>query len=205
MRLYGFTPSPNTWKVRAFADHIGVPLEYVFVDLRKGEQRKPDYLAVNPSGRTPTLVDGDFTLWESNAIQHYIGASKTTDLWPQDACTRADIMRWQSWQLTHWASACEPMIFERLVKRALDLGAPDAAVLAKAQASFANEAGILDAHLATREYLVADRLTLADFAVASYLLHAEAAELPLAAHGNVARWFATVAALPAWKNTAPAM
>ena len=64
MKLYCFPPSPNTWKVRAAAHQIGVPLELETVDLTKGAQRQPQYLALNPTGRTPTLVDGDVKLWE---------------------------------------------------------------------------------------------------------------------------------------------
>ena len=78
MKLYGFPASPNTWKVRAVAAYLKMPLELEFVDLAKGAQRTPDYLALNPTGRTPTLVDGDSTLWESNAIMQYI-AGKTTN------------------------------------------------------------------------------------------------------------------------------
>jgi glutathione S-transferase len=63
------SPSPNTWKVRAVAAHLGAALELELVDLTK--PRTPEYLAINPSGRTPTLVDGDFTLSESNAIMQY--------------------------------------------------------------------------------------------------------------------------------------
>src|SRR4051795_6499326 len=70
MKLYGFPPSPNTWKVRAVAAHVGVPLELALVDLSKRQQRTPEYLALNPTGRTPTLVDGDLVLWESTAIMH---------------------------------------------------------------------------------------------------------------------------------------
>src|SRR2546423_6672252 len=66
MKLYGFPPSPNTWKVRALAAHLNLPLGLEIVDLTK--PRTPEYLAINPTGRTPTLVDGDYTLWESNAI-----------------------------------------------------------------------------------------------------------------------------------------
>ena len=58
------------------AAHLGIPLELEFVDLSKGAQHTPDYLALNPTGRTPTLVDGDFKLWESTAIMQYI-ASKS--------------------------------------------------------------------------------------------------------------------------------
>ena len=55
MKLYGFAPSPNTWKVRALAAHLNIPLEYEFVDLTKGGSHTPAYLAINPTGRTPNL------------------------------------------------------------------------------------------------------------------------------------------------------
>jgi glutathione S-transferase len=101
MKLYGFPPSPNTWKVRAVAAQIGVPLDTEFVDLTK--PRSPDYLAINPTGRTPTLVDGDFILSESNAIMQYLASRPPTSLWPDDARIRADIASWQCWQLAHWS------------------------------------------------------------------------------------------------------
>ena len=108
MKLYAFPPSPNTWKVRAFAHQLGVPLELEIVDLTKGAQRKPEYLALNPTGRTPTLVDGDLKLWESSAIMQYLASQKKSPLWPDDAKARADIVRWQSWHLQHWSRGRRP-------------------------------------------------------------------------------------------------
>ena len=55
MKLYGFPASPNTWKVRALAAYLKMPLDFEFVDLTKGAQYAPAYLALNPTGRTPTL------------------------------------------------------------------------------------------------------------------------------------------------------
>jgi glutathione S-transferase len=137
MKLYGFPPSPNTWKVRAVAAHLRIPLEVEFVDLTKGGSHMPDYLALNPTGRAPTLVDGDFTLWESTAIMQYIASKSPNSLWPNDARTRADIMRWQSWDLAHWGKeACDPLVFQRLVKKFLNLGPPDEAVVAQGLACF---------------------------------------------------------------------
>lgn len=203
MKLYGFPPSPNTWKVRAAARHMGAPLELVFVDLTKGQQRSEEYLALNPCGRTPLLVDGDFKLWESNAIMQYLGAKAKTPLWPDDARTRADITRWQSWQLAHWNAGTVPLAFENVVKQALGIGAPDPAVVAKATEAFHKEASVLDKHLAQHEYLVGDRLTLADFAVAAPLFLTEKAKIPVEPYRNVRRWFGSQAALPAWQETAP--
>lgn len=202
MKLYAFPPSPNTWKVRAVAAHLSIPLELELVDLTK--PRPADYLAVNPSGRTPTLVDGDFTLSESNAIMQYLASQKPNSLWPNDPRVRADIMRWQSWQLAHWGSdACVPLVFNRLVKKILNLGPPDEAAVSKAIKAFDKEAALLDAHLAKQPYLVGDEVTLADFSVAANLLPHKEAELPLEPYVHVQEWFGRVSSLPCWRETAP--
>ena len=204
MKLYGFPPSPNTWKVRALAAHLGVPLDFEFVDLTKGASHTPAYLALNPTGRTPTLVDGDLKLWESNAILQYIASQKPNSLWPNDARARADIARWQSWQLAHWSKeGCEPLLFQRLVKKILNLGPPDEAVVAKGIEAFHKEAKVLDAHLAKQPYLVGKDVTVADFAVAAPLFHAKAADIPLAPYAKLQDWFGRVSALPCWRDTAP--
>jgi glutathione S-transferase len=203
MKLYGFPPSPNTWKVRALARQIGAPLKFELVDLTKGQQRSEAFLALNPCGRTPLLIDGDFRLWESGAIMQYLASRTQTPLWPDDARTRADIARWLSWQLAHWNAGAVPFALENVVKPALKIGPPDHAIIAKATETFHKEAAVLDKHLAQREYLVEDRLTLADFAVAAPLFLAEKAKMPVEPYGNVRRWFARQAGLPAWQETAP--
>ncbi len=202
MKLYGFPPSPNTWKVRAVAAYLGIPLELELVDLTK--PRTAAYLAINPTGRTPTLVDGDFTLWESNAIMQYVASQTTNSLWPNDPRVRADITRWQCWQLAHWGSdACVPLVFNRLVKKLLNLGPPDQTAVAKATEVFKKEAKLLDAHLAKQPYLVGSAVTLADFSVAANLLFAKEAELPIEPYSRLQDWFGRVSDLPCWRETAP--
>ncbi len=206
MKLYGFPASPNTWKVRALAAYLKTPLEFEFVDLLQGAQHTPAYLALNPTGRTPTLVDGDFKLWESNAILQYLASKSTTPLYPSDARGRADVTRWLCWDLAHWgAQACQPLIFENLVKKFVNMGPPDAAAVAKATEALNKEAKMLDAHLAKQKHLVGDALTIADFAVAAPLFHAEGAQIPLGSYANVRGWFQRVSALPCWRETAPQM
>src|SRR5205823_5881893 len=148
------------------------PLDLEFIDLTK--PRSENYLTLCPTGRTPTLVDGDFTLSESNAIMQYLASKKPSTLWPDDARARADISRWQCWQLAHWgAEATQPLIFNRLVKKLLNLGPPDEAAVAKATEALHREARVLEGVLAKQQYLVANGLTLADFAVAAPLFYAE--------------------------------
>ncbi|MBX9842006.1 MAG: glutathione S-transferase family protein [Xanthobacteraceae bacterium] len=204
MKLYGFSPSPNTWKVRALAAHLGIALDYEFVDLTKGASHTPAYLAINPTGRTPALVDGDFKLWESEAIMQYLAGQRPNSLWPNDARARADIMRWQSWQLAHWGKeSCEPLVFNRLVKKFLNLGPPDEAAIAQALQCFDRDAAMLEALLGKQAYLTGKDVTLADFSVAAVLFHAEAAGLPVARYAKVREWFGRVSALPCWRETAP--
>lgn len=114
MKLYGVPGSPNTWKVRAVAAHLGIDLPVETVDLGKGEQHAPAYLALNPTGRAPTSVDGDFVLWESTAIVQYLASRTPNALWPADPRAQADIMHWNSWTCSTGA------------RRASSMGPPEA-------------------------------------------------------------------------------
>jgi glutathione S-transferase len=206
MKLYGFPPSPNTWQVRALAAYLGVPLELEFVDLTKGGSRIPAFLALNPTGRTPVLVDGDFKLWETLAIMQYVASQKPNSLWPDDARTCADIMRWQSWNLAHWnRDVWIPVLSERFIKKILNLGPADDAVVAKGVEAYGKEAAMLDAHLAQQKYLVGNALTIADFAAVAPLFYAKEAELPLAPYSHMRGWFERVSSLPCWREAAPQM
>jgi len=206
LKLYGFAPSPNTWKCRALGAHLGVTLEFVPVDLTKREQRDAEFLTINPSGRTPALVDGDFKLWESTAILHYIASKKPGSINPEDARGRADVIRWQGWQLAHWgADACVPIMFQKVAKGFLNMGEPDEAIVSKALDVFAREASFLDKHLEGRSWIVGDDVTIADFSVGAPLFYAETATIPLGDYPGVVAWFKRLSSLPCWGETAPLM
>jgi glutathione S-transferase len=211
MKLYGFPPSPNTWQVRALAAYLGVPMEFEFVDLMKGGSHTPAFLGINPTGRTPALVDGDFKLWETLAIMQYVAGKKPNSLWPNDERARADIARWQSWSLAHWnAQAWIPVLSERFIKKVMNLGPADEAVIAKGVEAYGKEAAMLDAHLAQQhlaqqKYLVGNGLTIADFAVAAPLFYAKEADLPLGPYPHMRGWFERISALPCWREAAPQM
>jgi glutathione S-transferase len=203
MKLYGFPPSPNTRKVLATAIAIGLPLDLEIVNLAAGDQRKLEYLALNPGGRTPTLVDGDFVLWESNAIMQYVANARPGPMWPNDATVRADISRWQCWQLAHWNEGTGKLIFERVLKKILALGDPDSAELKSGEKAFHRDAAVLEGALMTRRFLVGDAPTLADFAVAAPLEFAASAAFPLEGYRNLRAWYARIDALPAWQESRP--
>src|SRR3974390_3496932 len=117
---------------------------------------------------------------------------------------RADIMRWQSWQLQHFGpDACVPLTFQRLVKKRLNQGPPDQAIVDKALEAFRRDASVLDAHLAKQHYLVGQELTLADLSVAAVLVYAKEAEMPLAQYPRVQEWCGRIYALKSWRESAP--
>lgn len=205
MKLYTFPNAPNPRKVHAVIEHLGIKdIEIQIVNIAKGEQHAPEYRALNPMTRLPTLVDGDFVLWESNAICEYLcDLQGDTSLYPRNPRVRADISRWMFWQTSDWAPATAPMAYERLVKKIVFNAEPDMARVEATERLFHVAAGILDKHLEGRRFLVGDRFTLADIAIASLLTFAGPGKYPMEPYANLRAYNEGLNDVPAWKNTAP--
>ncbi|MEW6281631.1 MAG: glutathione S-transferase family protein [Candidatus Eremiobacterota bacterium] len=206
MKLYSFPPSPNHRKVAATAMHLGLNLDFEMTDLSKGDQQKPEFLAMNPNGMIPTLKDGDFCMWESNAIMVYL-CSKVpgNTLYPADPTVQADILRWMFWQAAHWGRACGILLYENFVKRMFTGMDPDGAKVAEGTEMFHRYAKVLNDHLAGREWLVGSKPTLADFSVGCFLMYKDAAGFPMADYPVISAWYSRLEQLDAWKKTAPQM
>jgi glutathione S-transferase len=170
------------------------------VDLSKGEHKTPEFLRLNPNGKIPILVDRGFQLWESHAIMQYLAdKSPEQDVYPRDVSARADVNVWLFWSAYHFAPAAGLIIRERVSKTIVaGLGAPDPLEIARGEALLPAAALVLDRHLAGKKWIVQDRLTLADFAVAAPLMHTAAAQLPVTEFDNLQAWFARVQSLDAW-------
>jgi glutathione S-transferase len=189
MKLYDFAFSPSCRKVRAVAYELGVAFEPIQVDLTKGGARAPAFLALNPNGRVPVLVDDDFVLWESTAIIQYLSARKGGALVPTAERDRADVDRWLAWHLAHLAPAMRKVAFERVVKKLTGQGPPDEAAIAAGTAEFASLTAVLNATLQERDY-VAGSLSLADFALASHYSLAAICGLATAPYPRADAWLA---------------
>jgi glutathione S-transferase len=202
IELYVFPRSPRAFKVMVVANHLGLDWTPHVLDARRGDHTTPQYAALNPNKRMPTLKDGDYVLWESNAIGQYLAGKKPeSGLLPQDERARLEVTRWQFWDLAHWDPACVPFLFEYVAKPALGLGEPDPAAVAKGADAFHRLAAVLDGQLADKRFVTGERLTLADFALGAPLIYAEAAHFPLERYGEIKRWHAALSALPAWQRT----
>jgi glutathione S-transferase len=199
MRLYIHSASYNARRARAVVHHLQLPVQFVTCDLMSGAQQRPEFLALNPNGKVPVLVDGDFVLWESMAILQYLAGQTSNDLWPNDARARADITRWQAWDLAQYGRCADVFLFENVLKGLFGLGPPNPEALAQASHRIRGHLAVLDQHLAHRAWVCGDTLTLADFSLAASHETALAAGAPVDDAPHVRRWIETVQALPSWR------
>jgi len=166
MKLYGFPPTRSVRVLWTLRD-LDVDFEFVNVDPSRGELRRPEFLAVNPAGKLPVLVDGDFVLTESVAIVLYL-AEKYPEkgLLPAGLRARAEVNRW----LLFCATELEQPLW-RITRHRL-LYPPEqrlAAEIPIAREDFLDMAAVLERHMEGRQFLVGDKATVADF-VAAYTL-----------------------------------
>jgi glutathione S-transferase len=198
INVYAFS-TPNSVKVPIALEEMGLPYTLHAVNIRKGEQKDPHFVALNPNGKVPVLVDsevagGPMTLTESAAILVYL-AEKTGKLLPAAGIERARVFE----QLFFHASALGPAFgnagyFQK--------SAPEPIPLAIDR--FKNEGkrvlGILDRGLANTPFVAGDSLTIADIVHFGWLWRREFVGLDFADAPNVARWYATLDTRPAFQR-----
>jgi len=202
MKLYSNPVSNNCRRVLATIEELGLDnVEVVNVDLGKGAQREPEFLALNPNGKVPVLVDGDRKIWESSAIMHYLAHG--TPLEPKGS-ELIEVIRWQSWDIAHFGPNLLKVVWERVVKP-MRGAEPDEAIVKAGLEGVARFAPVLDAALEGRDFLVGDKLSLADLAIASNVALAAPARIDLEPYANIRRWYAGIADRPSWTATAPHM
>lgn len=203
--LYTTLLSANGRKVLAVARHLELSPEVKMINVYQGEGRSPSYLAINPSGKIPALVEGDFILSESNAILVYLAeAHGNFDLWSRAPQERAAISQWLFWEASEWQPALTTVLAP-IVGQKLGL-VPATSPLRSNwnEPGFQRVMTLLDAHLQNKGFLVGDRWTLADFSVAGMLTYARAAEFPFDSFRHVGAWYARVERTDAWRATATA-
>ncbi|MCX8475036.1 MAG: glutathione S-transferase family protein [Sphingomonas sp.] len=193
--LHEYALSGNCYKIRLTAAHVGLPLERRQYDILKGETRTAQFLSeVNANGRIPVLQIGDDFLPESNAAAFYLADG--SDLIPADRFERADLLRWLFWEQYNHEPNIATVRFWRTV-----VGEANLAELQRAQLPGKIAAGeaalaLMDEHLGRRDFLVLDRLTLADIVLYAYTHVAEEGGFDLRPYPNVRAWLARVAAQP---------
>jgi glutathione S-transferase len=204
MKLYAFPPSPNARKVAAVIAHLRLKVDYALVRLHKGEHRQPEYLAINPMGKVPTLRDGDLMLWESNAICQYLAdRAGDTSFFPADPKLRANIARWLFWEAGSWSPVVDIFTHENVRKPMLGIGSVDPAQLSDGEKRFQPLGRLLDDQLADRKFLLGDAVTLADFVVGGAATYVDRGRIPINGYRHLKAWWDRLNAIKAWSETMP--
>jgi glutathione S-transferase len=192
MRLHDFLFSGNGYKVRLALRWLGVPFEYLEVDILKGESRTPAFLARNPFGQIPVLeLDDGTCLRESHAILMYL--AEGTPLMPDDWLLRARVLEWLCFEQTHVDGVISRARFRRMFPGVI----PTREEEYVAWYAEGNEAlAVLERHLARHPFLVGDRFTIADIALYAYTHCAAAGGFDLHPFAALPAWFARVREQP---------
>lgn len=166
MKLYGYPPTRSIrvlWVLR----ELDVEFEFITIDPTRGELQSPAFLAVNPAGKLPALVDGDFVLTESIAIVLYLAEKHPEKgFMPTDLRARADVYRWLLFIATEleqplWRIARNTAVYPPQKRVAADIPV--------ARQDFLDMAAVLEKHMDGRQFIVGDHVTVADF-IAAYTL-----------------------------------
>nr|WP_295889804.1 glutathione S-transferase family protein [uncultured Devosia sp.] len=193
-KLY-YTHNINPRIAVAVARHLRSPVE-----LNRYEPMGADreaFLPLNPNSLAPLLVEDGKPLWEADAIAMRLSRLAGGDFWPDDHAV--DIMQWVSWSAHHFTVAGAGLVWHNHTAVSW-MGPADPAVVAGIGRDFHRYAAILDAALAGREWLVGDRLTYADFRVASALPFAERGQIPVDGYRNIVAWHDRLNAIDAWRD-----
>jgi glutathione S-transferase len=203
MELYFGRVSGNSARAAFGLSEAGAPFQPRVLDTRAGENRTPAYLAVNPMGKIPALVDGPLKLWESNAINWYAAEKfPQARLLPSGTAARAQVQRWLFFQAAHVSVACIP-VFRATNARVQEFwqtkGDPQS--LESGRKELARYFPVLESALADRDWLEGE-FSLADVAYAPHLWLVAEGGFDFSPYPRVRNWLDRLLARPAWRKTA---
>lgn len=190
IKLYGHEMSGNSYKVRLLLELLNVEYEWNKVDLMKGEHKSPEYLALNPFGQVPLLVDGDIKLADAQAILVYLARQYGDDTWlPLDALSLAQVVRWLSTTAGEIRQGPENA-------RLYHIFGATSINIERAHQKAEYILTQLNQHLSTRTWLEFEHPTIADIAVFPYVALAGDGKIDLAPYPHVLTWINRIKQLP---------
>ncbi|HEX8478707.1 MAG TPA: glutathione S-transferase family protein [Telluria sp.] len=202
IKIYGDTGSGSLRRVTTAAKIMGIVLDRVNVDLFKGESQTDAFKSrLNPHGLTPVLEDGATILYEASAINLYLADKVKSPLAGTTQEARFQVLQWMFWSGEQWRTFTTTMFDERVAKTVI--GKPqDASIVKFADDKIRVAATVLNQHLAGREFMVGDTITLADIDIAAPFSQIDRAKLPFGEFPNLVAWHnRLLESFPAWAET----
>lgn len=191
IRIHNFPLSGHCHRVELFAGLAGINHELVFVDLAAGEHKKEPFLSLNPAGKVPVIEDGDVVVADSNAILVYLARKYAPDWLSGDPVEEAEIQRFLSLAANEIANGPAAARLVTVFGAELDTE--------KAKAIADYVFGILEGHLAGRDWLVGQKPTVADVSIYTYTAHAPEGNVSLEPYPNIRSFLKRVEGLPGFE------
>ena len=192
IELLGRATSGNVQKVIFLLEELGLPYERRDYGRQFENTATPEYAAMNPMKKVPTLVDGETVVWQSNSILRYLANKTGSALYPADAAQRSQIDPWMDWTLAELNPAY--LAGFRDAKKAQAERAPDTAI------NLANELKLLEGQLAKHAWVAGDRFSLADIALGPIVKRCVAFPLGLPEFAKTAAWLQALQHRPAFQK-----
>ena len=198
MKTLYYSRNLNPRVAVAVARHLKSPVDYVAVSPRDPRHEEA-FRAINPNSLVPVLVEDENRLWETDAIACRLSQIAKSEFWPGPS-SLVELLMWLSWGTHHFTRAGDMFYFQNIIRPRYSLGPEDTQGLANSLNEFRRFAPILDAHLGGKDWLMDNRITYADFRVATVLPFAQEAKLPVDDYPNIVKWHDRLLQLDAWRS-----
>ena len=196
IQLLGRATSGNVQKVIFLLEELGLPFERKDYGKQWENTTTPEYIAINPIKKVPTLIDGDNVIWQSNTILRYLAATHPTALYPADLAQRAKIDSWMDWTLSELNGA--------YLGGFKDAKKPDAERAADTVPNLAAELKVLEAQLSKNAFVAGAQFSLADITLGPIVKRCIGFPLGLPVFQKTAAWVAALQARPAFQKAVAA-
>jgi glutathione S-transferase len=196
IKLYG-APRTSAGRCYFLLEELGVDYEAAPLDMKAREHQSSEFLKLNPNGKVPCLIDDDFVIWESLAINQYLAEKYKPELLGSTPQEKGRIQQWSIWSLVELQTPMVDVIIQTLF---MPEEKRDHGVIDRAMKRIPVALQILDDHMEGRTYIAGEKITLGDFNVASIVNIANTVKVPLTPFPNISQWMARMTERPSFKK-----
>tara|TARA_Y100000588_G_scaffold135250_1_gene148728 strand:+ start:202 stop:822 length:621 start_codon:yes stop_codon:yes gene_type:complete len=198
LKIIGRSTSSNVQKVLWICGELGISFDREDLGGPFGGNDKPEYRALNPNGKVPTIIDDEFVLWESNSCTRYLAAKYAPGtLYPDDLTARADAERWMDWQIATVSPTLVP-VFWGMVRTAPE--DRDLKAIEAARKKLSANIAIMDSRLSNSNYLAGNTFTVGDVPLGITAYRWFNMEIEREPYINVQRWYDLLCDRPAFQE-----
>lgn len=198
LKILGRATSSNVQKVVWLCDEIALPFDREDIGGPFGGNDAPEYLAMNPNGRVPTVIDDGFIIWESNACVQYLAAKHAAGSWyPDDLHERGRAVQWMDWALGTLAPAHVPT-YQGLIRTPPEKRNMDA--IAAGRDNWSKALAMLDRHLADNDFITGKSISMGDISPATVVFRWFNLDIEREDYPYLRRWFDRIAERPAFQK-----